>query len=225
MISTELISERDNLHSVHTANEVSNIKLEGSNLNKNSWTHSDTAYFQRGLTSISIFTVNSLDSYTIFTWINNKIASWVIYHSNVKTGIIRISAMVNGKISVYSQKVNERNVSDIIYNSDFSNHILVTKSATAKPGYVAYNLGTFGLVASFTNGKISIITFALGARAIIAGIPVAFVFGVSSAIRRVGTLIIRGLAFTCNTGGYTGISIGDWYLDETLFLGINKEEK
>lgn len=226
MISAELISERDNFHSLNatnrgiTANEISNIKLEGLNLNKNSSTHIHTAYFQRDLTRVSIFTLNYRDGYSIFTFVNNRIASWVIYHNNEKTGIVHISAMVNGKISAFSQKVNETNVSGTIYTSNISNHVLASKSATAKPGDAAYSMGIFGWAASFTNRELSIIAYALGAGATIAGIvalfatgtivgiPVAFVFGVASAIMGIGALIIGGLALACSNGGYIGMGIG-----------------
>jgi hypothetical protein len=215
-----------NSHSIQTTNSaittngLSPSILGKSIPKKDGWSQVHTTYFQQGHTNVTIFTVASRDGYAIFTSINHTIASWVIYHNNVKNGIVHISAMVDGKISVYSQKVNESNTAGTIYTSDISNHSLASKSATAKPGDATYSLGIFGWAASFSERELNIIAYALGAGATVAGIaalfttgtivgiPVAFVLGVASAIMGVGALIIGGLALACNNGGYIGIGLG-----------------
>jgi hypothetical protein len=233
MIYTESLPQSANSHSTQTTdsairtNGLSPPILEKSIPNKNGWNQVHTTYLQQGLTNVTIFTVNSRDGYAIFTLINNTIVSWVIYHNNVKSGIVHISAMVHGKISVYSQKVNESNMTGTIYTSDIGNHSLASKSAAAKPGDAAYSIGISGWVASFSERELGIIAYALGAGATIAGIaalfttgtivgiPAAFVLGVASTIMGIGALIIGGLELACNNGGYIGMGIGG------LVLGCN----
>lgn len=215
-----------NSHSIQTTDSAIRTNdffpsiLEKSTPKKDDSNPVHVTYFRKGDSNVTIFTVTSHDGYAIFTSINNTIVSWVIYHNNVKSGIVHISAMVDGKISVYSQKVNESNMAGTVYTSDISNHSLASKLASAKPGDATYSVGIFGWAVSFSERELNIIAYSLGAGATVAGIaalfvtgtiigiPVAVILGVASAIMGVGALIIGGLALDCNNGGYIGIGLG-----------------
>ncbi|MHB1440535.1 MAG: hypothetical protein ACYCSO_07985 [Cuniculiplasma sp.] len=223
-INSHSIQAKDN--EIRTNSSYSSI-LEKSTPKKNDPNPFHATHFQRGGVNVTIFTITSSHGYTIFTSINNTVVSWVVYHNNMKNGIVHISAMVDGKISVYSHKINESNMTGTVYTSDISNHSLASKLASAKPGDATYSVGIFGWAASFTDRELNIIAYSLGARGTIAGIaallststfagiPVAVILGVTSAIMGFGTLINGGLALTCNNGRYIGMGFGE------LVVGCN----